>query len=179
MNERIIKLSYAAGLIDGEGCIGMYLNSHNGNYQLRLSVEMGEREGLDILDGLLPGKWYYRPPKNPKRETYTWMLFNSDAYLFLKELEPFMYVKKKHAQIIQEADWINFKGRPLTQNEKDTRKSIATRIKQFNERGYYGEGNESQRRSWNKEGSNELCISTSSDGDGPRNDGGGKEICSA
>jgi len=164
--ERERKMSYAAGLIDGEGCIGMYLNSHNGNYQLRLSVEMGEDDGLRILDELCKGKWYYRPAKNPKRETYTWMLFNANAYLFLKELEPYMYVKQKHAQIIQSADWINFKGKPLTNHEKEIRKSIANQIKSLNERGYYGEADKSERRSWNQESTVTRSIGASNDGNG-------------
>lgn len=151
MSERELKLSYAAGLIDGEGCIGMYLNSHNGNYQLRLSVEMGDIRGLELLDELFKGKWYYRPAIKPRREKWTWTLFNQNAFTLLKELEPFMYVKKEHAKIIQDADWVNFKGKPLTINEKETRAKIAIKIKKLNERGYYGEADESQRRSWGKE----------------------------
>jgi hypothetical protein len=130
----------------------MYLNAHNGNYQLRLSVEMGDLRGLEVLDTLFGGKWYYRPAKKPCREKWTWMLFNSKAYEALKELEPYMFVKKEHAKIIQDADWINYKGKPLNENEKEKRKQIATKIKKLNERGYYGEGDKSERRSWSKEG---------------------------
>jgi len=144
------KLAYCAGLVDGEGCVGMYLNSHNGNYQLRISVEMGDREGLKILDELFPGKWYYRPPLKPRREKWTWMLFNANAYKALIKLEPYLAIKHKHVEEIKKADWISFKGKPLTKDEKTTREKVAKKVKSFNRRGYYGEANKSQRRSWSK-----------------------------
>lgn len=150
MSEREIKLSYIAGLIDGEGCIGMYLNSHNGNYQLRLSIEMTIKSGLDLVYEVFGGKWYYRPPCVPTREKYTIMLFNKEAFFALKELEKYLIVKKEHAKIIQEADWVSFKNKKMTDEQQLIRVSVSNRIKELNTRGYYGENTKSERKSWSK-----------------------------
>lgn len=131
-------LAYAAGLIDGEGCIGTYYNKVHKNYQLRVSVEMCEREGLDHLANLFGGKWYYKQKRAPRRGIYCWMVFNSEAERCLKALYPHLKVKKKHAEAALLGDWHSYnRSNPLTEAEKIIRKEINIKIKSYNERGYY------------------------------------------
>lgn len=68
-----------------------------------------------------------------------WMVFNSEAEAALQRLEPYLLIKKSHAQIALEADWHSFIAHPLSAQERTTRESVAKRIKKLNQRGYYGE----------------------------------------
>lgn len=141
--NRELMLAYAGGLIDGEGCIGIYGNSHNGNYQLRISVEMVHNNGLKILNQLFGGRWYNQKAKAPRRARYKWMLFNSKAEKALKQLIPYLLVKHNHAQIALEANWSQFiGGKKLTSEEIKIRHSVYSRIKKLNKRGYYPEEGE-------------------------------------
>lgn len=132
-----IKLAYAAGLIDGEGCIGIYYNSHNGNYQLRITVEMCERQGLEILYELFDGKWYYKEHSNRpnRRPVYVWMLFNSRAEDALGQLVPYLQVKHKHAINALSVDWHSFAKRPLPPEENEKRAVVHKLMKEYNIRG--------------------------------------------
>lgn len=140
-----LKLSYAAGLIDGEGCIGTYWNKVHKNYQLRITVEMVDGEGIDVLIDLFGGKLYHKIFET-RRDTYSWMVFGSVAENSLKELLPFLHVKRDIAVTALKADWTTFKGKPLTEAEKEIRRSVNKEIKILNARGLNGiEGNKPQR----------------------------------
>ena len=114
----------------------MYKNSHNGNYQLRITVEMVDRRGLDVIALLFGGRWYSKPNNPPRRARYVWMTFNSEAESALRELSEYMRVKRDHALVALEADWSGFIGRPLPREQKDARERVANRIKEMNARGY-------------------------------------------
>lgn len=130
-------LSYAAGLIDGEGCVGVYRNSHLGSYQLRITVEMVQDEGLAVLRELFGGSMYEKPRKNPKwRPTRSWMVFGSTAETALKELLPHLRVKKSQAELALTADWSSFNSNtPLTDVEKQQRVFVHDEMKKLNKRG--------------------------------------------
>ena len=137
INKEIL-LSYAAGIIDGEGCIGMYHNSHNGNYQLRITVEMVDKEALTILGNLFGGKWYIKKAKVPRRERHSWMLFNDEAAIALKQLLPYLTIKKGRAEKALTADWKSFiGGNKMTKEQQSIREEVAKFIKEKNKRGYY------------------------------------------
>ena len=134
-----IGYPYAAGLIDGEGCIGMYWNSVHKNYQLRITVEMTEKGGLDVLYNLFGGRWYYKSPNQSQnlQGRYSWMVFNAEAEKALQSLLPYLIVKKKHAAIALEARWSgNVRFQRLSRQEINKRESVAKRIKNLNKRGY-------------------------------------------
>lgn len=131
-------LAYAAGLIDGEGCIGTYYNKVTKNYQLRITVEMVEKEGLVVLEKLFGGKWYYKEAKIPRRARHLWMLFGSEAEKALKELQGYLLIKNKQANEVLKADWSGFIGKPLSDEQVSIRESVNIEIKKLNKRGYYG-----------------------------------------
>jgi hypothetical protein len=136
-SHRELLLSYAAGIIDGEGCIGIYPNSHNGNYQLRISVEMVQLSALKILHGLFGGKWYYKKAVKPRQARYTWMVFNRQAAGVCKELLPYLRIKNRNVNNVLKADWFSFYKRPITDKQQKIRKQVWLDNKEINKRGYY------------------------------------------
>lgn len=130
-----VDLAYAAGLIDGEGCIGLYHNSHNGNFQLRITVEMCERHGLDLLASIFGGRWYHKQKSAPRRPCFVWMAFNSEAESALIRLLPFLRVKRRHAEVALTADWHSFYKRKMSPEQQKVRQAVCAEIKILNRRG--------------------------------------------
>lgn len=132
-------LAYAAGLIDGEGCVGVYRNSHNGNYQLRITVEMTVKRPLDKLYSMFGGRFYYKAKANMPnhKPAHTWMVFNGNAEKVLKLILPYLLVKDKQAkEAIREnwgASYNRFQG--ISKRKQGKRVTIAKRIKKLNARG--------------------------------------------
>ena len=101
------KIIYAAGFVDGEGCIGV---DHNvikrtykttgryveyNNFQLRLQVAQKVREPLDLLVELFGGAV---KPKVLHGSTYFhWELYNQKALVAISQLFPYMIVKRESA----------------------------------------------------------------------------------
>ena len=90
--------AYAAGLIDGEGCIGFYPNGAEA-YVLKIEVGMTSRPCLEFLQRLFGGsissrKWY--PGQN--KQQYGWNISSRKAEAAIKSLLPFLVEKKRQAE---------------------------------------------------------------------------------
>ena len=132
-----ITYAYLAGLIDGEGSIfiSKINNKKSGNvwFRLALTCSMTEREGIDLLIKTftphLKAYIYLGNRKNGHKSVYQYLTTGDTARDILKELLPYLLVKKEQARLgIEFQVWRKkFKntGKPRTQEE----------IEQFNE--YY------------------------------------------
>lgn len=58
-------LAYAAGIIDGEGCIS--LGRHAGYYQAHVTVEMSDRPVIEWLHATFPSTHIYASLRAMKR----------------------------------------------------------------------------------------------------------------
>lgn len=129
-------LAYAAGIIDGEGTIGVYFNSHNGNYQLRMSADMVDVEPLHLLHDLFGGKFYYRPAQDNRRGVTLWKLFNGEAEIAIRALEPYLRVKKIRARMVLPINWTAGKaGRGISTQQQEERRNCHGILKSLNQRG--------------------------------------------
>lgn len=136
MNE--IDLAYCAGLIDGEGCIGIYYNKVHKNFQLKLQVQMNEKRPLDKLYKLFGGSFYVKEAKPPRHKQHTWVVFGSKAEEVIKLIRPYMLVKDKQVDEVLKCDWTNFKGKSLSDEERQIREVTKERLTKLNQRGFYG-----------------------------------------
>lgn len=97
-----IKLAYAAGFLDGEGCIRISKrNPRNGrstSYNLLVSIAQKDGNIMDWLFGNFGGMVYLKN-KNKDNWIYEWRVTEVKAYNFLKELLPFIKYKKKQAEL--------------------------------------------------------------------------------
>jgi hypothetical protein len=94
---------YAAGLIDGEGCIAIRkINDkrrNNLSYQLQISVTQVDGCIVDWLFGVFGGKVYTKKAIYPRQNYYRWELTSKKAMCFLKQILPFLTAKKPQAEI--------------------------------------------------------------------------------
>jgi hypothetical protein len=119
--------AYAAGLIDGEGCIHISKEKPetmeravNSKYGLTVIVDMADGKGIDLLYGLFGGK--IKQVDTNKRKSFIpytfdkswhWEIYGTKAKEMLKKIYPFLRIKKEQARIA-----IDFR----TRQEKDIEK---------------------------------------------------------
>jgi len=102
-----IDLAYLAGLIDGEGYIGIKkckpVKGHRTttSYHARIQVRMINEAAIKFLAEILGGK-YYREKRhcNNGRPLFCWQVSDALAQKSLKALLPFLRVKKKQAILV-------------------------------------------------------------------------------
>lgn len=111
---------YAAGLIDGEGCIQIKkiknLNhKRNPEYSLQISMNMVDTEAIDFMKGVFGGSVYGPLKTYGKgfRPNYRWEITRKSALTFLKQILPFLRVKRVQAEL-----GIRFQFNRITQDHK-------------------------------------------------------------
>ena len=99
------EAAYLAGLIDGEGCIGIYARKPNGTrrflyHQLQVIVGMGEPEAIDFMAQVTAGYHSLRYNRDIKGHTvHEIRLYGQKGASFLKEILPFLRNKRPQAEI--------------------------------------------------------------------------------
>ncbi len=96
--------AYAAGLIDGEGCITIQRISCPKQgyciYQLRVIVGNTEHAMLDWLQSHFGGSIQQKAEKRVnRRDCWMWSIVSHQAKLFLEKILPYMVTKKLRAEI--------------------------------------------------------------------------------
>jgi len=95
------RLAWAAGFIDGEGCIGVYsVGANRTSYALKLAVEQTDRRPLDMLAEILGvGRVapVARKPRHGCRPTWRWNCYAGEAADALAALHEFLILKRDQA----------------------------------------------------------------------------------
>ncbi len=102
------KIAYIAGIIDGEGYVGMIKTVtspriYPNMYVLvpRITVKMCEREATDLGHKLFGGSIYQVKAFGNNRRAWTWQLTNKKAVAnCIKHLMPYLRIKKHQADCI-------------------------------------------------------------------------------
>lgn len=102
--EREMKLSYVAGLFDGEGCIGLYncrtkAEKRAVHYQLVMRMQQKVPFGVEAMQELWDGNIFTLSNVGPNKPGpyYAYRLTNRQAEVALKELLPYLREKKSQA----------------------------------------------------------------------------------
>lgn len=104
------KLAYLAGLVDGEGYIGIKRskpykpnNEISVKYHARIQVRMVDEIGIKLLKETLGG-WYYKekPSCNNGRPLYCFQASDKSAASILEKLLPYLIIKKRQAKTVLE-----------------------------------------------------------------------------
>ena len=100
--NKALKLAYAAGFLDGEGCIRITKrdsrNGRSSQYGLFVNISQKDGEIMDWLYGNFGGMVYLKNKANDYW-IYEWRLSDRNAYDFLKEILPFLRYKKHQAEL--------------------------------------------------------------------------------
>lgn len=126
-----LDLSYFAGLIDGEGWIGV--QKYEEGYRIHLAVNMTNEDAIRGLQEIFGGNYSVKVwPNGRWKDQYCWRLAGTTAIPAIKLLLPFLRIKRQQATIVLESNWERFNGRGIPDDERKLRHSIWKRLKFLN-----------------------------------------------
>jgi len=106
INSNHIKLSYWAGLFDGEGMVRIHRtipserNKNKSNtYSLRLSIKMTDENLINEIKSYFNFGSIYKESFDYKKDTYKWECNGSDSFKFLTLVYPYLRTKKAQAYV--------------------------------------------------------------------------------
>lgn len=120
-------LAYTAGLLDGEGCIGINKRGDNSGYRLTVFIANTDGRMIDFLINNFNFTSYTKQSghNNKKwRICWRWCLSGVGAKLFLIDLLPYLIIKKEQAIYAIEFQTLIEKngGKCLTKDHLNKRK---------------------------------------------------------
>jgi len=125
-SKGIEDLAYLAGIIDGEGTIGIYYHKGRNSYRVKIYVVNTYKPLIDWLGSVFGGFVYQRTHKTWKTK-YEWHL-GEDAMDLLKSLIPYLKIKKEQALTA-----IEFREKF---KQKELRQEFYLKMKQLNSRSF-------------------------------------------
>lgn len=141
-----LEKAYVAGLFDGEGSV--YITLHRSKWcrrkqrmDLCCSLNLTNRRTIDYLASIFPSTIVVEPSRRSnRRTTYRWRLYSKRACDFLREIYPYMVLKKNQADVafkfrdIQEKQ----RGKELTEEMWNQYLDFYNQLKELKLEGEYG-----------------------------------------
>ena len=135
------KLAYVAGIMDGEGCFSVYLNKPLNRYLMTIDIYNSCTELLKWLSENFPGESREIKAPSKKKHTnwkpqYIWRSNNSQTLQFLRDILPFLIVKKKQCELaIKFRESFGRNGQILSPETRELRRLVYEEMKVLNQRG--------------------------------------------
>lgn len=119
LNNALLAPVYYAGLFDGEGSVGLYLNKSNYpilNVKLVNSFHPALMYPLNKFGGLIENN---KAKSTQWLDTFSWKVYSDGAYEFLQWVYPFSIIKRDQIDIVIEFWRIYQPHRQNTYNRLD------------------------------------------------------------
>mgnify|MGYP001573491174 CR=1 FL=1 len=142
--DRQAILAYAAGIIDGEGCIRIVTRKprcgRSTSHSLMLQVAQKDGILMDWLYGNFGGMVYMKNKKTDGTDwIYEWRVMESKAESVLKQVLPFLTVKKPQAELglrfqthkTGAGNYGDGRYKPLSENELSLRAELAKKMSEL------------------------------------------------
>lgn len=143
-------LAYAAGLIDGEGCICIQKSSYGTksnlppNYALIVVVSTTDAILTPWLHARFGGSVCkfrgYAPLRGLKQVGMSsrWMVASAEAEQFLRAVLPYLQLKKQRAEVaLRFRGLISRTGRPIAEENRALRRGCYEEMRALNQRGIW------------------------------------------
>lgn len=103
------NLSYLAGIVDGEGCISLEKRENN-NYRIVISVANTDGRLIDWIFENFGGRIKIHNRGEIHKKSWKWIITGQKAISLIKDIIPFLIVKKNQAELILLLDgkYINY-----------------------------------------------------------------------
>lgn len=142
--DKQTKLAYAAGIIDGEGCIRIVTRKprYGRSAQHSLMLQVAQKDGIlmDWLYGVFGGMIYLKNKKTDGTDwIYEWRVMDNKAAEVLKQVLPLLTVKRKQAELALRfqthktgaGNYGDGRYKPLSENELQLREKLAQEISEL------------------------------------------------
>ena len=140
MKEEDTEMLYLAGIIDGEGTIGISKLSKR-LYQIRLSVGNTSEGLIDYLQDNYGGNKFgpYKQKGEKRKDKFQWDCNGNKAIELIKQIEPYLIIKQPQAELVLKSWEDTFKwdytGRETPRYALDKRKNLYQQMKKLNKKG--------------------------------------------
>lgn len=147
---KIAHKAYIAGIIDGEGTVGIWKSNtgvhsmagRSPSYILRMSVKMtdeGVIKWLAHITGVKYWSQFNKRPGNHKPWIYQWTFTGRKAARLIREIYPYLIVKQKQCDValefIKTLQRRNYFGVRLNHKTVVARELLRRRMQALNKRG--------------------------------------------
>jgi len=135
------QLSYLAGILDGEGSIGIehlspYKSRKKDYYVCRLTVVNTSLKLMNWLKDTFGGQFDMRKLVTGRKPCYRWHIFGDSLENIIIAVEPYLMLKRQQAQIIlQYRQTINHSNRLISDEILAARKHLWLACKDLNKVG--------------------------------------------
>jgi hypothetical protein len=147
-----LELAYAAGIVDGEGCIILYKSNNTTSqpklrkpgdvrYRYKVQVKMVDPEAVTLFMEIFGGSIYMQYPKSRANfPQYTWLACERRAASCIKQILPYLRIKKARGVLLlnfcENISKSAYKGRGYRVPEEDAakREEIISQVKLQNQR---------------------------------------------
>lgn len=137
-------LAYLAGLLDGEGYIGVHRVNRRGlvNYfGATVVIGMTDEATIDWVDARFPGGRATRRQKAQYKVVHLWSIHNARAAALLTAVLPYLVTKRRQAELViafgDDLRGTRGHGVRLTDEETARRLALYEETRQLNHRGAY------------------------------------------
>lgn len=136
--EKIAKLSYFAGIIDGEGCIGIeHLSPTKSRlkdyYVCRLTVINTNEDLMKLLKHFFKGNYDRRKQIEGHKPCFRWHVFGKDLEDALKQLAHHLFIKKQQAlTVLKYRETVGKTGWNVSDEVLEQRKQLWLKCKELN-----------------------------------------------
>jgi len=121
----LVELAYAAGIIDGEGCIGISQPRNRGFYSLNVEVAMTDPKPIKFFSDKFGGRFEIKKSKTSTGRTiYRWSLQSEKAQEFLRSISPFIVAKTEQVETALEFPVGSLNGIQLYGNGREIPESV-------------------------------------------------------
>lgn len=134
-------VAYLAGMIDGEGTVGIYearsTRSLRISHYVQVTVVNTDLALMDWLTATFGGRVDRRrdPSRNPThKQPYAWRVHGPNAAALLEAVEPYMVIKSEQVAVARQLLALRRPG-PLTDDDVAERAALKTRMHELNRRG--------------------------------------------
>lgn len=104
--------AYFAGFFDGEGYVGLYTSTKYSE-AIRVIVGQGKPDVLYEMQSNWGGSVYPRFDKRNQRPHYAWEIRSRKAEKFLRDILPYIRVKRQQAELAIQAVDMNYEDKLL------------------------------------------------------------------
>nr|WP_292451015.1 hypothetical protein [Methylibium sp.] len=129
--------AYAAGLIDGEGCVRLQRQTTKRTFTVVVQVSMSDKAKalLTSMRETFGGHLYAQDFKRPEWATQTtWRINGASAAVFLRRIRPFLILKREQAEIALALDDLR-RAEGWTETTRATAAEMKARIQALNKKG--------------------------------------------
>lgn len=134
-----LEKAYLAGIVDGEGSVTVFHQANTGGFQLRVSICSTSRSFIEWLSEKLGKNIFTDTHKYRKgskvKDLYQVNTHGNEAQDLLRQLLPYMIIKKNHALISLEFPCCTFRGHRYTREERLQQAICSVRLTEINKKG--------------------------------------------